>query len=93
MISYAPQAGGIGPHVDNYDVFLLQGQGTRKWSIQNLILSSQDEKKSLIPNSPVRILSNFQEDYAWILEPGDMLYLPPRVPHNGVSLAGEGMTY
>ncbi len=93
MVSYAPQAGGIGPHVDNYDVFLLQGRGTRRWSIQNVLLSPQDEQAGLIENSPVRVLRDFQEDYGWVLEPGDMLYLPPRVPHNGVSQDKDCMTY
>lgn len=167
MISYAPKEGGIGPHVDNYDVFLLQvqshvhllsihafihtqpkvtdqttpahqGRGTRRWRIQGALLGGKEEREGLIPNSPVRILANFQEDHAWVLEPGDMLYLPPRwvagrsgvglsllvggaaarvwgfrtaaptyspkhhtalphgttsVPHDGVSLDGDCMTY
>lgn len=93
MISYAPQAGGIGPHVDNYDVFLLQSHGTRRWSIQNSLLSAADELSSLLPNSPVRVLGTWEEDHSWVLRPGDMLYLPPRVPHNGVSLDKDCMTY
>ncbi len=108
MISYAPEAGGIGPHVDNYDVFLLQvrdlvtqagpapssqsvstsqlinhhprtqGRGTRRWRIQGAVLGAAEEREGLIPNSPVRILGSFEEDHAWVLQPGDMLYLPPR---------------
>ena len=93
MISYAPQAGGIGPHVDNYDVFLLQGHGTRRWSIQNILLSPADELSSLLPNSPVRILATWEGSHSWVLHPGDMLYLPPRVPHNGLSLDEDCMTY
>jgi len=93
MISYAPRAGGIGPHVDNYDVFLLQGRGTRKWSIQNALMDRETEARSLIPHNPLRVLASFRETHAWTLEPGDLLYLPPRVPHDGVSLDQDCMTY
>ena len=55
-----------------------QGRGTRQWRIQGALLGEKEEREGLIPNSPVRILANFQEGHAWVLEPGDMLYLPPR---------------
>lgn len=112
MISYAPEEGGIGPHVDNYDVFLLQvirpfiftrphtvpphphstpphpsqGRGSRRWRIQGVLLGAKEEREGLIPNSPVRILADFEEDHAWVLQPGDMLYLPPRCVSVSVSL-------
>ncbi|MBI5331885.1 MAG: cupin domain-containing protein [Betaproteobacteria bacterium] len=80
MVSFAPPGGGVGPHFDSYDVFLIQGQGRRRWEI-----SSQDNLE-LVEGAPTRILSNFVADRTWELEPGDMLYLPPRFPHNGVAL-------
>jgi len=86
MVSYAQEGGGVGPHFDSYDVFLLQGMGHRRWQI-----SSQDDH-SLIENSPLRILQNFVAEQEWILNPGDMLYLPPHWAHNGVAL-DDCMTY
>ena len=86
MVSYAPDGGGVGPHFDSYDVFLLQGLGRRKWQI------ASDTPEDLIPDAPLRILSRFEARQEWILEPGDMLYLPPKYAHNGVAV-GESMTY
>jgi len=80
MVSDAPPGGGIGPHFDSYDVFLIQGRGRRRWEI-----SAQDDL-SLVDGAPLRILKNFRVDASWVLEPGDMLYLPPRLAHNGVAL-------
>lgn len=80
MVSYAPPGGGVGPHFDSYDVFLIQGQGRRRWEI-----SSQDDLE-LVAGAPLRILKHFTAEQSWILEPGDMLYLPPRFAHNGVAL-------
>ncbi len=80
MVSFAPTGGGVGPHFDNYDVFLLQGIGRRRWEI------GAQQDKSLVPNAPLRILKNFQPEETWDLEPGDMLYLPPLYAHNGVAL-------
>lgn len=80
MVSDAPPGGGIGPHFDSYDVFLIQGQGRRRWEI-----SAQDDL-TLVDGAPLRILQNFRVDDSWVLEPGDMLYLPPRLAHNGVAL-------
>jgi 50S ribosomal protein L16 3-hydroxylase len=86
MISYATDGGGVGPHFDSYDVFLLQVHGRRRWRI-----GSQTDL-SLQPDVPLKILSNFTPQQEFVLEPGDMLYLPPRYAHDGVAL-GECMTY
>lgn len=80
MVSYAPQGGGIGPHFDSYDVFLLQGQGHKLWQI------SAQADTDLIPDAPLRILRHFKPEQEWILGPGDMLYLPPRYAHYGKAL-------
>lgn len=82
MVSFAPEHGTVGPHADNYDVFLIQGPGSRRWQ-----LSYQDcGAEKLIPGLPVRILNDFQPKEEYILEEGDILYLPPGVVHHGVSL-------
>lgn len=86
MISFATDGGGVGPHFDSYDVFLLQVQGRRRWRIGRL------EDPSLQPDVPLKILSNFEVEEEWVLEPGDMLYLPPRWAHDGVAEGGECMT-
>ena len=86
MISYASKGGGVGPHFDSYDVFLLQAQGRRQWQISaQKDLARQDDV-------PLKILANFQPMQTFVLEPGDMLYLPPRYAHDGVAL-DECMTY
>ena len=85
MVSYATDGGGVGPHLDSYDVFLLQVQGRRRWRVGPV----PDE--SLVEGMPVRILRNFRPQQEWVLEPGDMLYLPPRWGHDGVAI-GECMT-
>ena len=86
MVSYASMGGGVGPHFDSYDVFLLQGIGRRKWQI-----SSQTDR-SLIAGAPLRILKNFHKEQEWVLEAGDMLYLPPHCAHNGIAV-DDCMTY
>ncbi len=88
MVSYAEDGGSVGAHVDQYDVFLLQGLGRRRWQI------STDPAASLAfrDDAELKLLSEFTPTDEWILEPGDMLYLPPGVPHHGVSI-GECMTY
>jgi 50S ribosomal protein L16 3-hydroxylase len=86
MVSFAPDGGGVGPHFDSYDVFLLQGQGKRLWRV-----SSQSDME-LVPDAPLRILKNFHTDQEWMLEPGDMLYLPPRLAHWGIAV-GDCMTW
>ena len=85
MISIAGDGGGVGPHFDSYDVFLLQGVGKRRWQI------SQQKNLSLEPDLPLKILSHFEPEQTWVLEPGDMLYLPPHVAHDGVA-EGNCMT-
>jgi len=86
MISYATDGGGVGPHFDSYDVFLLQAHGRRKWRI------GRQKDFSLEPDVPLKILSHFEPEEEHVLEPGDMLYLPPRWAHDGVA-EGECMTY
>lgn len=85
MVSYASDGGGVGPHLDSYDVFLLQVHGRRRWRIGR----SHDTR--LQPGLPLKILANFEAEQEWLLEPGDMLYLPPRWAHDGVA-EGECMT-
>lgn len=86
MVSYAPPGGGVGPHFDSYDVFLLQGVGRRRWQI------SAQRDLALVPDAPLKILSRFRASREWTLEGGDMLYLPPRYAHDGVAL-DECITY
>jgi 50S ribosomal protein L16 3-hydroxylase len=86
MVSYATDGGGVGPHFDSYDVFLLQAQGKRRWKI------SAQQDLSLVEGMPLKILSNFTPEEEFVLEPGDMLYLPPQYAHDGVAV-GECMTY
>ena len=88
MISYAADQGGVGPHTDAYDVFLMQAQGRRKWRISESHYTDAD----LIPGLAQRILSRFDTDHEWVLEPGDVLYLPPGVAHWGIA-DGPCMTY
>ena len=80
MVSYAAAGGGVGPHFDSYDVFLLQGPGRRRWRV------GRPREPQLDPKSPLRILTNFRPESEWLLEPGDMLYLPPGWAHDGVAL-------
>lgn len=82
MFSYASDQGSVGPHVDAYDVFLLQTSGRRHWQINTHIDASAD----MLDNTDLKILSFFESEQDWILEPGDMLYLPPDVAHYGVAL-------
>lgn len=86
MISYASDGGGVGPHFDSYDVFLLQAHGRRRWRI------GRQRDPSLVEGMPVKILANFEPEEEYVLEPGDMLYLPPRWAHDGIA-EGECMTY
>lgn len=88
MISYATDQGGVGPHTDAYDVFLMQASGRRRWRLSHRQYDDQD----LLPDVEQRILSRFETDEEWILEPGDILYLPPGVAHWGTA-EGECMTY
>ncbi|NIF15701.1 cupin domain-containing protein [Pantoea sp. Cy-639] len=81
MISYAAPGGSVGPHFDNYDVFLLQGHGKRNWKVGQMCNSDSP----LIEHADLRILAEFEQSGEWTLEPGDMLYLPPRLAHYGVA--------
>ncbi|SEI96638.1 50S ribosomal protein L16 3-hydroxylase [Paraburkholderia diazotrophica] len=85
MISYATDGGGVGPHFDSYDVFLLQVHGKRRWRI------GAQRDLSLQPGLPLKVLQHFEPEEDWVLEPGDMLYLPPHIAHDGVA-QGECMT-
>ncbi len=86
MVSYATDGGGVGPHFDSYDVFLLQGIGRRRWRI------GKQRDQRLVEGLPVRILADFRPTQEWLLEPGDMLYLPPEWAHDGIA-EGECMTW
>lgn len=89
MISYAVKHGSVGPHYDNYDVFLYQAVGQRRWS-----LTTQNcHPVNTLENVELRIMKEFHVEEEYILEPGDMLYLPPHVGHHGVSLSDDCMTY
>lgn len=85
MISYATDGGGVGPHFDSYDVFLLQVHGQRRWRVGQL------SDPTLQADVPLKILTNFVPEHEWVLEPGDMLYLPPKWAHDGIA-QGECMT-
>ena len=82
MASYAVTGGSVGPHIDQYDVFLLQASGRRKWMINQQAVSDAD----LLPDLPLKIIKDFIAESEWVLEPGDMLYLPPNIAHYGVAL-------
>ena len=94
QISLARDGGGIGPHVDNYDVFLIQMEGVREWQIGKYICSLEQEREESVPGIDVRILSQWDSDddsmvEIFQLEPGDMLYLPPRIPHCGTAIGNH----
>ena len=85
MISIAGAGGGVGPHFDSYDVFLLQAQGQRRWRI------GRQKDLSLQPDIPLKVLQHFTPEDEYVLDPGDMLYLPPQMAHDGIAI-GECMT-
>ena len=89
MVSYATDGGGVGPHFDHYDVFLIQGLGRRRWQIG----ARCDAATELLPHDDLRLLAAFEPTAEWVLEPGDMLYVPPGFAHNGVALGDDCMTY
>jgi 50S ribosomal protein L16 3-hydroxylase len=86
MVSFAPRFGTVGPHLDSYDVFLVQGRGRRRWQIQT------HPDAALRPGLDLRVLRRFRVEKEWVLEPGDLLYLPPGVAHYGVALE-DCLTY
>lgn len=89
MISYAPDQGSVGPHIDEYDVFLIQANGKRRWSLE----SQARQNPELIPDLDLAIMQEFSPDKEWELEPGDILYLPPKIAHHGVAVGDGCMTY
>ena len=82
MASFAPEGGSVGPHFDQYDVFLLQVEGRRRWQVG----AQCGADDATVAGTPLNILADFVATQEWVLEPGDMLYLPPRVAHWGVAL-------
>ena len=86
MVSYASDGGTVGPHDDLYDVFLLQGPGRKRWQI------STQKDRTLDPDATIKVLKSFVPEEEWLLEPGDMLYLPPGVAHYGIA-QGPSFTY
>ena len=87
MISYAAEGGSVGPHIDEYDVFLLQLDGIREWQIGDKV-----SQENYIDGLDLKILETFTPTKTWRLAAGDMLYLPPRVAHHGVAVDGTCMT-
>lgn len=87
MVSYAANGGSVGPHVDAYDVFLLQAEGMRRWDI-----TTQPQSEHTAPGLELKQVKSFAAEESWLLMPGDMLYLPPGVAHHGIAF-GECMTY
>ena len=89
MASYAPLGGGVGPHFDYYDVFLIQVSGQRTWQVGPAV----EPDAELLPDTPLKILANMPVEEEWVLDPGDILYLPPQYAHNGVASSDECMTF
>ncbi len=89
MVSYATDGGGVGPHFDQYDVFLIQGHGRRRWRVGQHC----DADSPLLPHEDLRLLAEFEATDEWLLEPGDILYVPPGIAHDGVAVGDDCMTY
>jgi 50S ribosomal protein L16 3-hydroxylase len=89
MVSYASDGGGVGAHFDQYDVFLIQGLGKRRWRLGQRC----DGTSALLPHDDLRLLANFTPTEEWVLDPGDILYLPPGIAHDGVAVGQDCMTY
>lgn len=89
MVSYAAQGGSAGPHYDHYDVFLVQGRGSRRWQVGERI----EHDVEVVPVSELHLLREFNASHEWELHAGDILYLPPRYAHWGVSTSADCMTY
>ncbi|ODU20330.1 MAG: cupin [Sphingomonas sp. SCN 67-18] len=89
MVSYATDGGGVGPHFDQYDVFLIQGLGRRRWRLGGMC----DAATPLRPHDELRLLADFDPVEEWVLEPGDILYVPPGIAHEGVAMGDDCMTY
>src|SRR5882672_541803 len=86
MVSYASDGGGVGPHIDEYDVFLLQARVRRRWRI------GKGDPDDFVPDLPLKVLRRFRPQQEWVLEPGDLLYLPPGVAHEGTAVGGDCIT-
>lgn len=80
MVSYAAPGGGVGPHFDSYDVFLVQARGRRRWRL------ARTRPFALVPGAPLKLIADFRAEEEMVLEPGDLLYLPPGWGHDGVAL-------
>ncbi|QTD55553.1 cupin domain-containing protein [Parasphingorhabdus cellanae] len=89
MVSFAADKGGVGPHFDQYDVFLIQGAGKRRWQVGGHC----NENSALLPHDDLRLLANFEATETFVCEPGDILYIPPGVSHNGIAMGDDCMTY
>lgn len=89
MVSYATEGGGVGPHYDQYDVFLVQGLGRRRWRVGPRCTADTP----LVPHDDLRLIADFEATGDWVLEPGDMLYVPPGYAHDGVAMGDDCMTY
>ncbi len=89
MVSYASDAGGVGPHFDHYDVFLVQGLGQRRWQVGGMC----NDQTPLRSHDDLLLLADFEIVDEWVLNPGDMLYIPPGIAHNGVAVGTDCMTY
>jgi 50S ribosomal protein L16 3-hydroxylase len=86
MVSWASPGGGVGPHIDSYDVFLIQVQGRRRWQFGKV------KDASFVEGAPLKLLRRFEPTQDWLLEPGDLLYLPPGWGHDGVAEGDECMS-
>ncbi|MXP44057.1 cupin domain-containing protein [Allopontixanthobacter sediminis] len=89
MVSVAADGGGVGAHFDHYDVFLIQGLGRRRWQVGAMC----DERTPLLPHDQLRLIADFEPLEEWVLEPGDILYVPPGIAHNGAAVGDNCMTY
>ena len=89
MVSYAADGGGVGPHFDQYDVFLVQGLGQRRWQVGARCAANS----ALVPHQDLRLLADFEVKHEWLLNAGDILYLPPGYAHHGVGVGQHCMTY
>lgn len=89
MVSFATDGGGVGPHFDQYDVFLIQGLGRRRWRVGPRC----DGQTPLLSHPDLRLIDDFTATAEWVLEPGDILYVPPCLAHDGVALSDDCMTY
>ena len=87
MVSWASDGGGVGPHLDSYDVFLIQAQGRRRWRV-----GPPPRRPAWVEGAPLKLLDGFEPTHDWLLEPGDMLYLPPLWGHDGTAVGGDCIT-